>query len=173
MTAEAEKLLNETKKLDQEHRWMQEHIAQLESEASQKDVAVNAMSSAVAGLEGWITHSPGASPRPKERRGRYIVRGRGRFRGKIFVEDPEGDVVRQEVQDTFDARELEDGVKAWVRGFRDVEEELHRTSPQSSPRKPKVTRIIRNDAPSTDDLPSSDEDDWGDFETVSATQDMR
>ena len=165
MSQEAQNLLKENQKLMTENGWMQQHISQLETDAAQKDVAVDAMTSAVAGLEGWITGSPGGSQTESRRRGRYVVRGRGRFRGRYWVDEPEDETV-QSVEDTaIDPRELQDGVKAWVRGFRDVEEEVRRITPKK-PSRP----VEEGDPVAIDDLPSSEDDDWGEMETVSAAE---
>ena len=165
MSQEAQNLLSENQKLMTENGWMQHHISQLETDATQKDVAVDAMTSAVAGLEGWISGSPGGSQTPARRRGRYVVRGRGRFRGRYWVDEPEDEIVQSVQETTIDPRELQDGVKAWVRGFRDVEEEVRRITPK------KPTESIREDDPGTlDDLPSSEDDDSGEMETVSAAE---
>ena len=160
---EVQELRGENQKLGQENDTLREHVVDLESQATQKEVAVHAMSTAVAGLEGWISNSPGVdhyrtqSATQTPRRGRVIVRGQGRFRGRYFVDDPEGEVVFDGRDATSDARDLHDGVKSWLRGFRDVEEELHVASP------PRVIRSkeVRSDLTSTDD-------EWGSFETVSA-----
>ena len=165
MSQEAQKLLKENQKLMTENGWMQHHISQLETDATRRDVAVDAMTTAVAGLEGWISGSPGGSQTPSRRRGRYVVRGRGRFRGKYWVNEPEDEAIQSVHETAIDPRELQDGVKAWVRGFRDVEEEVRRITPR------KPTQAVGEDDPViVDDLPLSEDDDWGEMETVSATE---
>jgi hypothetical protein len=151
---EVESLRTENQTLGHENDQLHQRLLMVESEATQKDVAVNAMSSAVAGLEGWINSSHNSyseqAQQLRPRRGRYVVRGKGRFRSRQYIDDPgEGSAGADP-----DARELHDGVRAWLRGFRDVEEELHKASTGDRP----VSRSV--------DMTSTD-DDWGDFQAVS------
>ena len=162
MNRQVQELREENQNLGGENDTLKDHVAELKSQATQKEVAVHAMSTAVTGLEGWINHSPTADPYRTQsagqtpRRGRVVVRGQGRFRGRYFVDDPDGEVVLDGQDTVSDARDLHEGVKSWLKGFRDVEEELQRESP---------TRLIRSKETSSDLL--SADNDWGDFETVS------
>jgi hypothetical protein len=155
---EVESLRTENQTLGDENDQLHQSLLMIESEATQKDVAVNAMSSAVAGLEGWInsSHNPYSeqAQQLRPRRGRYVVRGKGRFRSRQYIDDPEEGSVGALNGVDPDARELHDGVRAWLRGFRDVEEELHKASTGDRP----VSRTV--DVASTND-------DWGDFQAVS------
>ncbi|RMZ90944.1 hypothetical protein DV736_g1846, partial [Chaetothyriales sp. CBS 134916] len=126
-------LRDENRKLGEENDTLRHQVADLKCQVAQNDVAVHAMSSAVSGLEGWINNSPDIyrshSAVHTPRKGRIVVRGQGRFRGRYFVDDPNGGVVLGGAESASDTRELHDGVKSWLKGFRDVEEELHRASP--------------------------------------------
>jgi predicted nuclease with TOPRIM domain len=161
LRSEIESLRHENQTLGRENDAMKERLADIEEQATQREVAVHAMSSTVSGLEGWINNSPMAeryrsSPaRQTPRRGKLVVRGQGRFRGRYFVDDPDGEVVLDGGQD--DGTEIHDGVRSWLKGFRDVEEQLFKATPSRVIR----TKEARNDAISADD-------DWGDFESVSA-----
>ena len=165
MADEVRDLRIENHKLGEENDTLHDRIAELESHATQKEVAVHAMSSAVKGLEGWINSSPGPdlygeSPsRQRQKRGRYIVRGKGRFRGRYYIDDPEGESAELGLNGASDSRELHDGVRAWLRGFRDVEEELQKVASD----KPKTAEYVKHGLGSPDE-------DWGDFETVSESR---
>lgn len=131
------------------------HVAELQSVFAQKEIAVSAMSSAVKGLEGWIdTARPiddhvSMPPPSSEKRKRMVTRGKGRFRGRYVVD--EGNNSWDELQSGD--QEIHDGVRAWLRGFRDVEEELQQHHLQNRGR----TRTTHQPVTSL-------EDDWGDFE---------
>lgn len=154
---EARKLRKENRRLGRNNDDLCENVIVLEAESRKKDVAINAMTSAVAGLEGWLEATQSAQSNTQsilkhQPLDRYVIRGRGRFRGRYYIEDDE-DSTR--AYSTLDVRDLHDGVKAWVRGFRDVEEEL----------------TTNADVESTGIQGGSDEAtvevDWGGFETVS------
>jgi hypothetical protein len=84
---------------------------------------------------------------------RTVIRGRGRFRGRYYINDHDYDhSVDQNTHDEYpfadsETQELQDGVKAWIRGFRDVEECV-----AGSP------LPYRN-------LHKQEEDEWGDFQS--------
>ena len=129
----------------------------LQSESVKKEIAVSAMSSAVSGLEGWINGSP--TPDQAPRRQKIVTRGRGRFRGRYYVEEPGETPVGYGFDGASDAKGLHEGVSAWLRGFRDVEEEL-----RSSRTTARGARVAG--------LPAAQkniEDEWGDFETATST----
>ena len=160
MAEEVRDLRIENHKLGEENERLHDRVAGLESQATQKEAAVIAMSSAVKGLEGWMNSSPGPGPyggspsRPTLKRGgNYIVRGKGRFRGRYYTDNPEDEPASVGLDGTSDSRELYDGVRGWLRGFRDVEEELQKVALD----KPKVS----------ENLLGSGDEDWRDFETVS------
>lgn len=104
-------------------------ISELPPVFAQKGTAVSVASSAVKGLEGWIdvarpvyNYAAAAPPLPSssERRKVVVTRGRGRFRGRYFVE--EGEHLGDQIQSSD--QELDNGVKAWLQGFQDVGAEL-------------------------------------------------
>ncbi|RVX75698.1 hypothetical protein B0A52_00054 [Exophiala mesophila] len=118
-------------------------------ESVKRDTAVNAMSSAVAGLEGWINNTP--TPSHKQRK--IVTRGKGRFRGRYYVDDPEQFNSEHNIADSPDAK-IREGVNSWLRGFRDIEDEL-RSSASAIGAAPRHAH-------------KDDEDDWGDFESAAA-----
>ncbi|RMZ75388.1 hypothetical protein DV737_g5311, partial [Chaetothyriales sp. CBS 132003] len=120
-------LRDQNRKLGEENDRLRHQVADLESQVAQNEVAVHAMSSAVSGLEGWINNPPSlyrphsATQTPTPRKGRIVMRGQGRFRGRYFVDDPNGEVVLGASDATSETREFHDGVKSWLKGFRDVD----------------------------------------------------
>ncbi|KAK5091903.1 hypothetical protein LTR24_005680 [Lithohypha guttulata] len=116
--------------LGAENDRLREQAANLEVDASRNEVAVEAMSSAVTGLEGWIesTHSSRVQTpilSKSARRQKVVTRGKGRFRGHYYVDENGDEAVAYSLSDApTESQELHEGVKAWLRGFRDVEEEL-------------------------------------------------
>jgi len=156
----------QNKVLSQENEKLRDQIAALESESARKEVAVSAMSSAVCGLEGWIIHNSPALDRRDERPAqartprRVVVRGRGRFRGRYYVDDPSASPIGPGVDGASDMRLLHEGVTAWLRGFRDVEEELRIASAAGNKRSPSQEQLEHQGAES---------DDWGEFETAPGT----
>ena len=127
LTTQLREVQNENNVLGKEHEDSEVEIQNLQAEISSKDVAMEAMAGAVSGLEGWIesTLPPSSSAAfeqvtPPRGKRRDVIRGRGRFRGRYYSDEhsPSGHDVETEVRD------LHDGVKAWLRGFRDVEEGL-------------------------------------------------
>lgn len=155
---EVRELRLENHTLGQDNDQLREQLACIEEEAAHKDVAVNAMTSAVAGLEGWIesTHvSRPQTPVPekKPKRQRVVIRGKGRFRGRYYVDEDGDHAIAYSLADAAaDSQELQEGVKAWLRGFRDVEEELRQ---HESPGR----------ARSQGRFQSHHEDEWGDFQS--------
>lgn len=157
---EVRNLRDENRELGGENDVLRRRLEDLESQATQKAVAVDAMAGAVAGLEGWI-NTPrrdmmenDTSTTTKQTPRRVIVRGRGRFRGRYYVDDPAEDGVQLGLDGVSDARDLQEGVKAWLRGFRDVEEGLRVGS-----------RCNIGGSKDFLDTTSLDED-FGDFESV-------
>ena len=166
MVEEVQDLRIENNKLGAENDGLRDRIADLESQATQKEVAVNAMSSAVKGLEGWINSSPGPGPygdtpsRPRlKRNSSYVVRGKGRFRARYYLDDQQEDAANLGLDGTSDSRELFDGVRGWLRGFRDVEEELQRAASGA----PGTVENCQFDLDAMDEV-------WGDFETAAETR---
>lgn len=158
---EVRELRLENHTLANDNQKLRERLSCLEAEAAHKDVAVHAMSSAVAGLEGWIDSTQASRPqtpiideRPK--RQRVVIRGKGRFRGRYYVDEDGDHAVAYSLADAAaESQELHDGVKAWLRGFRDVEEELRQhDSPIKSHSQGRFRRPDHHD-----------EDEWGEFQS--------
>ena len=150
-------LKERNRNMAQENDRLNWQLSQTRTESAQKEVAVHAMSSAVAGLEGWIN----SSPTPIQPSRRVVIRGRGRFRGCYYVDGPDGPdgpPVGYGLDGATDAKALHEGVAAWLRGFRDVEEEL-RSSETAGDTQRKELRSA----------PENTEDEWGDFEAVPGT----
>jgi hypothetical protein len=148
-------LKQENRLLRQENDRIHADLSRAHTESAKKESAVDAMSSAVAGLEGWIN----GSPTPARTMRKVVTRGRGRFRGRYYVEEPIGVSPMNGVDGTSDAKALHEGVTAWLRGFRDVEEELRVSKSSQTPR-----LNAKKNAPEY-----TDEDEWGDFENAPAT----
>jgi len=143
------RLKQENRLLSQENESLNTQLDQAYTASVNKEVAVSAMSSAVAGLEGWINGTPTPSRPPR----RVVTRGRGRFRGRYYVDEPSEGPTGSGLDGASDAKTLHEGVTAWLRGFRDVEEELKsseraKVSPWKEP----------------EDAAENRADDWGEFE---------
>ncbi|KAJ9651151.1 hypothetical protein H2198_009552 [Neophaeococcomyces mojaviensis] len=155
-------LLDELKNLRQENHTLgaendqlRDKAAGLEFEATRNEVAVHAMSSAVTGLEGWIDSTNPSRhqtplPAKKAKRQKVVIRGKGRFRGRYFVDedDSEAGWYTQALADS----ELHQGVKAWLRGFHDVEEELRQQDSSSQHH----SQVHRSE--------TQDDVEWSDFQ---------
>ncbi|KAK5101733.1 hypothetical protein LTS08_004192 [Lithohypha guttulata] len=142
---------------------LRDKLSHVEDEAVRNEVAVKAMSSAVKGLEGWIDNAnpsfqPSMAPSTSKRQ-RVVIRGKGRFRGRYLVDEDGNEIVADNAADAaVEHQELHEGVKAWLRGFRDVEEELKYHEPLDSPnRSPTRGRFHTAD--------HNEADDWGDFQS--------
>ncbi|KIW16182.1 hypothetical protein PV08_06233 [Exophiala spinifera] len=147
-------LQHENHLLRQQNDRMHSELNHAHTESAKKEVAVNAMSSAVSGLEGWIN----ASPTPTHSARRVVTRGRGRFRGRYYVDETPEPSPRIGQDGMPDAKALHEGVTAWLRGFRDVEEELRALKHSNpSPRKAGKSNFDFSD------------DEWGDFESAPAS----
>ena len=163
---EIEELRHENRTLGTDNDQLRSKLGHLEEEATRNEVAVEAMSTAVTGLEGWIEHthaSPAQTPvtNRKAKRQKVVIRGKGRFRGRYYVDEDGDEAVAYSLADTAaENQELHDGIQAWLRGFRDVEEELrHHESPNIS--RPQDTfRSVEH----------REFDDWGEFETAAQSQ---
>jgi hypothetical protein len=126
MQQEVDQMRIENQKMLRDNQGFEAHAEQLTAELEQKDVALQAMSSAVAGLDGWIQSSIGTGHRPTRRV--RATRGRGRFQTHYYVDVPIGNAQEGDRHDddgTLDVREFREGITAWVRGFRDVEDAVH------------------------------------------------
>ena len=155
--AEMATLKEENRTLSHEKEHLDIQVSELQINSARKEVAVTAMSSAVSGLEGWINGSPTQDQAPP--RQKIVTRGRGRFRGRYYVGEPVGHPIGYGPDVASDAKGLQDGVSAWLRGFRDVEEELR--SSQIAARNAHLTDAHR--------ISRLCEDEWGDFERATAS----
>jgi hypothetical protein len=158
LTAELRSLRTENNVLGKENEDASTEIEALKAENASKDLAMEAMAGAVSGLEGWIENTvpemavkSGGERRAKRKE---VIRGRGRFRGRYYVDEYEPG--RHEVE--TDVRDLHDGVKAWLRGFRDVEEGLRVRGGIGRGR----TGDLRNGKLRGEVV----DDEWGDFESA-------
>lgn len=161
---EVEQLRIDNQKHQRDSDGFQSHAIQLTLELEQKDLALQAMSSAVAGLDGWIQTSLDPE-QPTTRRVR-ATSGRGRFRTHYYVDVPvEGGSVPGH-------DEVRDGITAWVRGFRDMEDAMNthtgaqpfvQSHPQAS-----NSRFASTLDPETVDW--RDGEEWGEFQTVSSSR---
>ena len=130
-------------------------IQSLEADLTHRDVALDAMGSAASGLEGFLdetTRHQSPVPVPASTPRRKVIRGRGRFRGEYDVDDLGTHVLPATSTPASEAAELQDGVRAWLKGFRDVEEEAR------SPGRPVTASSIQANRV------SEAENDWGSFE---------
>ena len=161
LNSELQNLRNENNILGKESEDSQVEIQQLKAEVASKDVAMEAMAGAVSGLEGWIENtlpptSPVALHNEGARRGKKkgVIRGRGRFRGRYYVDEhPPGGHHGIDIE----ARDLHDGVKAWLRGFRDVEEGVRARRGISGGRQSNLYGNLKDRVV---------EEEWGDFESA-------
>lgn len=226
-------LRTENHTLGQQNDNLVSEIEVLERERELKAVTVTAMTSAVAGLEGWIesttsparqdtplkntpqnrlngklhsrdqpssretSHSPlrqtttanGTAVTNKDtdpRRRRSIVKGRGRFRGRHYIDDPEDPyhINNNDPHSQYSTQDFHDGLKAWIRGFRDVEEcassptlpphsyvhsqsrsHSHSRLRSSYSHSYSPSRKERENAVRPDAVNVSLDDEWGDFES--------
>lgn len=157
------RLRNQT--LGTENGQLREKVSNLEADASRNEVAVEAMSSAVKGLEGWIETAHPSEPQtpvPSKsiRRQKVVVRGKGRFRGRYYIDEDGDEAIAYSLADAAtESQELHDGVKAWLRGFRDVEEELRQHESPAAPIGSRSQGRFRV-------FDHREDDDWGDFQSA-------
>lgn len=158
---EVEHLRIDNQKLQRDNDGFQSHAEQLTSELEQKDLALQAMSSAVAGLDGWIQTSLNPD-QPATRRVR-ATRGRGRFRTHYYVDVP------AECGTALDHDEVRDGITAWVRGFRDMEDAMN-TGVGPQPFMPSEVQARSSRSGSTFDPEPDfgDDEEWSEFQTGSS-----
>ena len=142
--------------LQEQNEELDLEVQDLRAENTSKDVAMEAMAGAVSGLEGWIENTlsppksqlqPHTSDSARRKRQREVIRGRGRFRGRYYVEESDDEHTPE-----MDVQDVHDGVKAWLRGFRDVEEGLKETGRDRRTAGRKEIGMV--------------DDDWGDFESA-------
>lgn len=153
---EAVLLRERNRHLSRENAKLKHQLEHSRAESRKRDDAVHAMSSAVAGLDGWINSTSTQNRSSRQ----VVVRGRGRFRGRYYVEGPGESPIEPGSDAVADAGTIHEGVNAWLRGFNDIQQELESTPV-------KMNLHLEQD----DDRPGGlDEDEWGEFETVSETQ---
>ncbi len=121
--------------LAHENNELRVSMQNLQGEVVERERAVEAMTGAVRGLEGWI-ESANNSPRSSSnghllrnnarhgRTGTGNIRGKGRFRGRYDHDGDESGGLGLDGTADVDTVEIQEGVMAWVRGFKDVEEGL-------------------------------------------------
>ena len=149
---ELEILRREKRNLVEDNGALRVKVHQLEDQGQHREVALDAMTSAATGLEGFLDTQRRGPPEAKSTPRRQVIRGRGRFRGKYQAEDLLNRSAAQASSPQAEVKELHDGVRAWLRGFRDVEEEVRSPGRQSA-----VSRNLLGDVAMSDD-------DWGRFE---------
>ena len=154
---EVANLQEDNQTINQENQVLHVQLHDAQSECAKREVAVNAMSSAVTGLEGYVNGTP--SPAGPTSSRRIVTRGRGRFRGRYYADEPVETPAEDGPEATSDGKALHEGVTAWLRGFRDVEEELRTVQGPA-----KSGRAIQLKG-----APGVTEDDWGDFQTRTST----
>lgn len=148
-------LRERNRKLTRENAILNDQLEHSRAESRKRDDAVHAMSSAVAGLDGWIN----STPTPTRSSRKVVVRGRGRFRGRYYVDELDESPIGPESDAVADARTIHEGVNAWLRGFNDIEQELESTPINVNVRLKQVDDRSRG----------LEDDEWGEFETVSET----
>jgi hypothetical protein len=173
-------VVRENAMLAHENNDLRVSMQDLKGEVLERETAMEAMTGAVRGLEGWI-ESANNSPRSnsagrlrqesaRNRRGRYeVIRGKGRFRGRYYLDDDDTTDINGGLgtDGSKDAEplEIQEGVMAWVRGFRDVEEGLKARS--ESDGRERMSRHVSVTLPTytSNDTTETFDEDFGDFET--------
>jgi len=163
--------------LANENKDLRVSMQDLKGDIVERERAVEAMTGAVRGLEGWIesaSNSPRSNSkgRPLQNRARHrggdagVIRGKGRFRGRYYLDDTEDASLGLDGSADVERAEIQEGVMAWVRGFKDVEEGLKERQ-QSDGRERGSKRV--NGRPSTDPNNHThdtfDDEEFGDYET--------
>lgn len=187
LTAELQSLRNSNTQLGrdnailtQENNDLRISMQDLKGEVVEHETAMEAMTGAVRGLEGWI-ESANNSPRSNSQgrllqdmtrhsRGRReTVRGKGRFRGRYYLDDDEATDINgglgMDGSTDVDTTEIQEGVMAWVRGFKDVEEGLKARNETDG--KERGARKIngRQHRGQNNDPTNTFDEEFGDFET--------
>jgi hypothetical protein len=165
--------------LAHENNDLQVAMQDIKGEVTERETAMEAMTGAVRGLEGWIesannsprsdSHGRLLQDRSRHMRGRKeVIRGKGRFRGRYYVDDDHLDGVNgglgQDRSAEMETTEIQEGVMAWVRGFRDVEEGLKARSGIESRGKGGAHLNCRQPTQQSDDTTSDFDEEFGDFE---------
>ncbi|KAF7511994.1 hypothetical protein GJ744_002707 [Endocarpon pusillum] len=163
--------------LAHENNELRVSIQHLEGEVVDRKRAVEAMTGAVRGLEGWIesannspqSNSNGRLLRDKAGHGRGetgSIRGKGRFRGRYHHDGDNSGGLGLDGTSDVDTAEIQEGVMAWVRGFKDVEDGLKEIQ-QRDGRASRAKQV--NGRPPPSDLANDTADpfteDFGEFVT--------
>ena len=165
--------------LGHENNELRVAMQDMKGEVMERETAMEAMTGAVRGLEGWIesanysprsdSHGRFRQDRARHMRGRReIIRGKGRFRGRYSIDDDhlDGANGRLSLDGPTDPErtEIQEGVMAWVRGFRDVEEGLKARNDIES--RVKGASHVNGRPPShrSNDTTSDLDEEFGDFE---------
>jgi hypothetical protein len=173
------KLGRENALLAHENNDLRVTMQDLKGEAVEREIAMEAMTGAVRGLEGWIesaNNSPRSNSQGRLLHSRHIkgrrevIRGKGRFRGRYHIDDDEplnaiGSLGMDGTTD-METTEIQEGVMAWVRGFRDVEEGLKARTDNDGNEiraRPVNGRTPEDQAHDTTD---TFDEDFGEFETA-------
>jgi hypothetical protein len=184
LTAEVKSLRDSNTQLGRENAILQcenkdLHLSMqgLKGEIFERERAVEAMTGAVRGLEGWIesaSNSPRSNSkgRPLQNRARHrsgdtgVIRGKGRFRGRYYLDDTEAASLGLDGSADVETAEIQEGVMAWVRGFKDVEEGLkERQQRDSRERGAKGVNGRPSDDRNNNTHHMFDDEEFGDYET--------
>lgn len=162
--------------LAHENNELRVSMQDLKGEIVERERAVEAMTGAVRGLEGWIesannsprSNSNGRLLRNNARHGRGetgSIRGKGRFRGRYYHDDDYLGGLGLDGTADVDTAEIQEGVMAWVRGFKDVEEGLKER--QQSDGKGTQSTQVNGRPPSdlTNNTADTFSEDFGEFVT--------
>jgi hypothetical protein len=173
-------LVRENAMLAHENNDLRVSMQGLKGKVVECETAMEAMTGAVRGLEGWI-ESANNSPRSNSagrlrqesaryRRGKHeVIRGKGRFRGRYYLDDDDTTDINGGLgtDGSKDAEplEIQEGVMAWVRGFRDVEEGLKARSESDGRGRMSRHVSVRLPTYTSNDTTETFDEDFGDFET--------
>ena len=175
-------LSRESALLVQENNGLRAAMQDMKAEVTGRKVAMEAMTGAVRGLEGWIenaSNSPDSSSQRRmlqdvarqKRAGRGVIRGKGRFRGRYYIDDHQSGGrnggLGLDGSTDMEATDIQEGVMAWVRGFRDVEEGLKARNEMENRGRPRPQINGRpHGSDRSDDTTFDPNEEFGDFETV-------
>ncbi|ERF74193.1 hypothetical protein EPUS_03383 [Endocarpon pusillum Z07020] len=163
--------------LAHENNELRVSVQDLEGEVVERKRAVEAMTGAVRGLEGWIesannspqSNSNGRLLRDKASHGQGetgSIRGKGRFRGRYYHDGDKSGGLGLDGTSDVDTAEIQEGVMAWVRGFKDVEDGLKEIQ-QRGGRASRAKQVNGRRPPSdlANDTADTFSEDFGEFVT--------
>lgn len=148
----------------------------LKGEVVERERAVEAMTGAVRGLEGWIesaSNSPRSNSKNRLLRNKArlrsgdtgVIRGKGRFRGRYHLDDEESGGLGLDGTAYVETVEIQEGVMAWVRGFKDVEEGLkERHESDGRERGAKLVNGRPRGDQNSHTIDTFDDEEFGDYE---------